>query len=133
MEEFEKAKIDYVWTDNDEKMFNNNIKELRKKCSNNSEFLKLCGRFKFISQKEFETLASEEISRMLNQNNKIYLSREFLLDKYFSTTEILTEQEMKFILKTSPMLSKCVDRNFIKTAIKNIKYENISDLELKIA
>lgn len=31
------------------------------------------------------------------------------------------------------MLSKCVDKNFIKTAIKNIKYENISDLELKIA
>jgi len=26
------------------------------------------------------------------------------------------------------MLSKCVDRNFIKTAIKNIRYENISDL-----
>ncbi len=40
---------------------------------------------------------------------------------------------MKFILKTSPMLSKCVDKNFIKSAIKNIKYENISDLELKIA
>lgn len=40
---------------------------------------------------------------------------------------------MRFILKTSPMLSKCVDRNFVKMAIKNIKYENISDLELKIA
>ena len=40
---------------------------------------------------------------------------------------------MKFILKTSPMLSKCVDKNFIKSAIKNIKYKNISDLELKIA
>ena len=40
---------------------------------------------------------------------------------------------MRFILKTSPMLSKCVDKKFIKTAIKNIKYENISDLQLKIA
>lgn len=40
---------------------------------------------------------------------------------------------MKFILKTSPMLSKCVDKGFIKMAIKNIKYENISELELKIA
>lgn len=40
---------------------------------------------------------------------------------------------MKFILKTSPMLSKCVDKNFIRNAIKNIRYENISDLELKIA
>ena len=56
-----------------------------------------------------------------------------MLDKYYSSTETLTEQEMKFILKTSPMLSKCVDKNFIKTAIKNIRYENISDLELKIA
>lgn len=56
-------------------MFIKNIQEARKKCSNNSEFLKLCGRFKFISQKEFETLASEDISRALNKNNKIYLSR----------------------------------------------------------
>ena len=40
---------------------------------------------------------------------------------------------MRFILKTSPMLSKCVDKTFIKAAIKNIKYEHISDLQLKIA
>ena len=29
---------------------------------------------------------------------------------------------MRFILKTSPLLSKCVDKQFIKTAIKNIDY-----------
>lgn len=40
---------------------------------------------------------------------------------------------MKFILKTSPLLSKCVDKNFIKTAAKNIKYEDIDKMELEIA
>jgi len=40
---------------------------------------------------------------------------------------------MRFILKTSPMLSKCVDKNFIRSAIKNIEYEDINKLELKIA
>ena len=69
----------------------------------------------------------------MDQNNKVYLSREFLLDKYYSTTDFLTEQEMRFILKTSPMLSKCVDKNFIRNAIKNIDYEDINKLELKIA
>lgn len=29
---------------------------------------------------------------------------------------------MKFILKTSPLLSKCVDKAFVRSAIKNIKY-----------
>ena len=40
---------------------------------------------------------------------------------------------MRFILKTSPLLSKCVDKQFIRSAIKNIEYEDISRLELKIA
>lgn len=40
---------------------------------------------------------------------------------------------MRFILKTSPMLSKCVDKQFIRNAIKNIDYEDINRLELKIA
>ena len=40
---------------------------------------------------------------------------------------------MRFILKTSPLLSKCVDKQFIRTAIKNIEYQDISKLELKIA
>lgn len=40
---------------------------------------------------------------------------------------------MRFILKTSPLLSKCVDKQFIRTAIKNIDYEDINKLELKIA
>lgn len=31
------------------------------------------------------------------------------------------------------MLSKCVDKNFIRNAIKNIDYEDINKLELKIA
>ena len=63
----------------------------------------------------------------------MFLSREFLLDKYYSSKEFLTEQEMRFILKTSPLLSKCVDKQFIRTAIKNIDYEDINKLELKIA
>lgn len=63
----------------------------------------------------------------------MFLSREFLLDKYYSTREFLTEQEMRFILKTSPLLSKCVDKQFIRNAIKNIDYEDINRLELKIA
>lgn len=63
----------------------------------------------------------------------MFLSREFLLDKYYSNREFLTEQEMRFILKTSPLLSKCVDKQFIRTAIKNIDYEDINKLELKIA
>lgn len=29
---------------------------------------------------------------------------------------------MKFILKTSPLLSKCVDKAFVRAAIKNIQY-----------
>jgi hypothetical protein len=78
-------------------------------------------------------LAAEEISRRLDQDNKIYLSREFLLDKYYSTRDFLTEQEMRFILKTSPMLSKCVDKGFIRNALKNIEYGDINKLELKIA
>ena len=40
---------------------------------------------------------------------------------------------MRFILKTSPLLSKCVDKQFIRNAIKNINYEDINKLELKIA
>lgn len=40
---------------------------------------------------------------------------------------------MRFILKTSPLLSKCIDKKFIKAAIKNIQYEDISKIELKIA
>jgi pyrroloquinoline quinone (PQQ) biosynthesis protein C len=40
---------------------------------------------------------------------------------------------MRFILKTSPLLSKCVDKNFIRSALKNIQYEDINKLELKIA
>jgi hypothetical protein len=31
------------------------------------------------------------------------------------------------------MLSKCVDRSFIKLAIKNIEYQDIAKIELKIA
>ena len=100
---------------------------------NHTEFLKMCSRFRFISTHEFETLAAEEISRKLDQNNKVFLSREFLLDKYYSTKEFLTEQEMRFILKTSPLLSKCVDKQFIRSAIKNIEYEDINKLELRIA
>jgi len=40
---------------------------------------------------------------------------------------------MKFILKTSPLLSRCVDKNFVKTAVKNIQYEDIDKMELQIA
>lgn len=69
----------------------------------------------------------------MDQDNKIYLSREFLLDKYYSTTEFLTEPEMRFIIKTSPMLSKCVDKMFIRNALKNIDHADINKLELKIA
>ena len=35
---------------------------------------------------------------------------------------------MRFILKTSPLLSKCVDKNFIRAAIKNVQYEDINKL-----
>lgn len=40
---------------------------------------------------------------------------------------------MKFILKTSPLLSKCADKNFIRSAIKAIKYEDIDKMQLQIA
>lgn len=40
---------------------------------------------------------------------------------------------MKFILKTSPLLSKCVDKAFVRSAIKNIQYEDIDKMELQIA
>lgn len=40
---------------------------------------------------------------------------------------------MKFILKTSPLLSKCVDKAFVRAAIKNIKYEDIDKMQLQIA
>lgn len=40
---------------------------------------------------------------------------------------------MKFILKTSPLLSKCVDKTFVRSAIKNIRYEDIDKMELGIA
>lgn len=40
---------------------------------------------------------------------------------------------MRFILKTSPLLSRCVDKQFIRSAIKNIDYEDINKLELSIA
>jgi hypothetical protein len=40
---------------------------------------------------------------------------------------------MRFIIKTSPMLSKCVDKTFIRNALKNIDYADINKLELKIA
>jgi len=35
---------------------------------------------------------------------------------------------MRFILKTSPMLSKCVDKTFIRNALKNIDYADINKL-----
>ena len=31
------------------------------------------------------------------------------------------------------MLSKCVDKNFVRSAIKNIQYEDIDKMELQIA
>lgn len=40
---------------------------------------------------------------------------------------------MKFILKTSPLLSRCVDKTFVRAAIKNIQYEDIDKMELQIA
>jgi hypothetical protein len=40
---------------------------------------------------------------------------------------------MRFILKTSPMLSKCVDKTFIRNALKHIDYADINKLELEIA
>ena len=40
---------------------------------------------------------------------------------------------MKFILKTSPLLGKCVDKGFIKSAIKNICYDDIDKMQLQIA
>lgn len=128
----EDIRIDYKWTEEDEALLLRNINSLKDKF-NHTEFLKLCQRFRFISAHELETLAAEEISRKLDQDNKVFLSREFLLEKYYSTREFLTEQEMRFILKTSPLLSKCVDKQFVRKAIKNIDYEDINRLELKIA
>ena len=40
---------------------------------------------------------------------------------------------MRFILKTSPMLSKCVDKGFIKAAIRAIDHEDINRIEMTIA
>ena len=40
---------------------------------------------------------------------------------------------MKFILKTSPLLGKCVDKAFIKAAIRNISYDDLDRMELQIA
>ena len=82
--------MEYEWTVEDEQLFLTNIQKLKDKFIT-TEFLKHCNRFKFISNKELATLASEEISRKLDKTNKAFLSREFLLDKYFSTKENLTE------------------------------------------
>ena len=40
---------------------------------------------------------------------------------------------MKFILKTSPLMTKCADKGFIKGALKNICYDDIDRMELQIA
>lgn len=130
--EEEKKKMVYEWNSEDEKLFLSNICKLKEKF-NKTEFLKNCHRYKFITNSEIATLAAEDISRKLDKSNKAFLSRDFLLDKYFSTKENLTEKEMKFILKTSPLLSKCVDKAFVRAAVKNIKYEDIDKMELQIA
>ena len=49
LEEYEKFKVDYTWGEEDEELFLNNLTELKHKF-NATEFLKKCGRFKFISQ-----------------------------------------------------------------------------------
>lgn len=87
----QKSKLNYEWTADDEEMFLQNIKNLKEKFTQ-TQFLKHCHRFKFITDSELKTLASEEISRKLDKSNKAFLSRQFLLDKYFSTKETLTEK-----------------------------------------
>ena len=52
MDEYEKMKIDYKWTEEDEQLLVNNINALKHKF-NKTEFLKLCNRFKLISTHEF--------------------------------------------------------------------------------
>ena len=72
--EGEKIRMQYDWTDEDEELFLKNIQKLKDKFLT-TEFLKNCNRFKFISNKELATLASEEISRKLDKTNKAFLSR----------------------------------------------------------
>ena len=72
--EKEKIKMQYEWTGEDEQLFLNSIHKLKEKFIK-TEFLKNCQRFKFISNKELATLASEEISRKLDKTNKAFLSR----------------------------------------------------------
>lgn len=68
------SKINYEWTQDDEEMLINNIKQLKDKF-NETDFLRSCQRFKFVTDSELKTLASEEISRKLDKNNKAFLSR----------------------------------------------------------
>ena len=58
IDEYEKFKIDYNWTEEDQDLLIHNINELKKKF-NTTEFLKVCKRFKFISKHELQTLGSE--------------------------------------------------------------------------
>ncbi len=51
LDEYEKMKIDYKWSQEDERLFISNIEGLKHKF-NKTEFLKKCGRFRFISAHE---------------------------------------------------------------------------------
>ena len=52
------SKINYQWTTADEDMFLDNIKKLKQKFMQ-TEFLKNCHRYKFITNSELKTLACE--------------------------------------------------------------------------
>jgi hypothetical protein len=58
LDEYEKIKINYKWTEEDEAILVRNINSLKHKF-NHTQFLKMCERFRFISMHEFETLAAE--------------------------------------------------------------------------
>ncbi len=54
----DKTKMNYEWTSGDEEMFLLNIKMLKEKFTQ-TQFLKNCHRYKFITYSELKTLAAE--------------------------------------------------------------------------
>lgn len=55
--------------------------------------------------------------RTFNEHKQYNMDRDTILKKYLEREVPLTEAEMKFILNTSPLITKSLNKTKIKTAI----------------
>lgn len=84
-----------------------------------------------MSENQYQTIAFEEFSLKFKETEP--LERKKLLSKFLENQDGLTMEEMMYILDTSPLHNKAVDKKFVKNAVKHMNVHDIENIELKIA